>query len=343
MRITLKDIAKETGLSTTSVSLILNNRPNKISEKTKELVLKTAKEMGYRPNQLAIGLIKKRTKTIGLIVPDIRNSFFSLLAKGIEDACQKNGWTMILCNTGENGVRDAESIRVLSSKGVDGIIYSMSKDATETLPDTIALFKGYDIPFVMLDRFVPSIPAPIVTLNHEMGGFLAGSHLISLGHKRIACVTGPSILEDSRLRLVGFKRAMEENNIPFDESLLIEGNYQMDGGMEAAEKLTGKDFTAIFAFNDMMALGIYKSFSERGIKIPTDVSIIGYDDTFFSEFMEVPLTTIHQPIEKTGAAATDALIEAIESGKHIEPFPFFEPKLIVRKSTAPPKVISALK
>lgn len=336
MRITLKDIANKTGLSITSVSLILNNRPNKISQKTKDLVIKTAKEMGYHPNQLAISLIKRRTNTIGLIVPDIRNSFFSLLAKGIEDACQQNGWTMILCNTSDNVKRDTESIRVLLSKGVDGIIYCMSMDGARVLPEILKLFNDFSVPFVMIDRFVPSIPVPVVTLNHEMGGLIAGNYLISLGHRKIACITGPSNLEDSRLRLKGFKRALKENNIEFKSDLLIEGDYHMESGMTAVKKLQGKVFTAIFAFNDMMAFGACKYLRDQGLSIPDDISVIGYDDNFFSELMEVPLTTIHQPIEKAGSSATKALIEAIESGKAMPSFTTDEPKLIIRKSTAAP-------
>jgi len=232
MRTTIKDIAAKTNLSVTTVSLVLNDKPSKISKKTRELVIKTALELQYRPNQLAVGLIKKRTKTIGLIVPDIRNSFFSTLAKGIEDECRKNGWTVILCNTSDKHERDIEYINVLASKSVDGILYCMSADSSlEKFQKSHDLLNKLNIPFIMLDRSFEMPNCITAKLDHVTGGYLATKYLLELGHKHIACVTGPSNLDDSNCRLEGYKKALQEVDIAYDKSIIVEGNYSMDSGM----------------------------------------------------------------------------------------------------------------
>lgn len=334
LRTTIKDIAAKTNLSVTTVSLVLNNKPSKISETTKELVLKTALELKYRPNQLAVGLIKKRTKTIGLIVPDIRNSFFSTLAKGIEDECRKNGWTVILCNTSDKHERDIEYINMLASKSVDGILYCMSADSSlEKFEKSYELLNALNIPFIMLDRSFQMPNCITAKLDHVTGGYIAAKHLLELGHKRIACVTGPNNLDDSNCRLEGYKKALQEAGIDYDKNIIIEGNYSMDSGITAVEHLIGKNFTAIFAFNDMMAYGVYKGLKAHNLLVPADISVMGYDDIFLSEIMEVPLTTVHQPVGRMGAAAARHLIGIIEDGLKDEAIATFPPKLIVRKST----------
>ncbi len=332
---TIKDIAAKTNLSVTTVSLVLNGKKSKIPQRTKELVIKTAEELNYRPNQLAVGLITKRTKTVGLIVPDIRNSFFSVLAKGIEDECRKNGWTVILCNTSDMHQRDLEYIHMLSSKGIDGILYCMSSDSIlEKFQESYDLLNKLNIRFIMLDRSFELPNLITAKLNHLKGGYIATKHLIELGHKHIACVTGPRYLNDSDQRLKGYMKALKEAGIPYDESIIVEGNYHMDTGINAVDKLANKHFSAIFAFNDMMAYGVYKGLKARGLSVPKDISIIGYDDIFLSEILEVPLTTIHQPIERMGAAAARHLISVIENDTQAGSIPTYSPSLVIRSSTA---------
>ena len=332
---TIKDIAVKTKLSTATVSLVLNGKDSRISQKTRDLVIKTAKELNYRPNQLAVGLITKRTKTIGLIVPDIRNSFFSSLAKGIEDECRKNGWTVILCNTSDKHERDLEYINMLASKGVDGILYCMSADSTiEKFQECYTLLNNLNIRYIMLDRSFNMPNLITARLNHIKGGYLATKHLIELGHKQIACVTGPKNLEDSNKRLEGYKIALREANILYDEGIIIEGNYHMESGISAIDRLINKSFTAIFAFNDMMAYGVYKGLITHNLVVPTDISIIGYDDIYISEIFEVPLTTIHQPVEHLGSISARSLIEIIEKEIQSISIPTYSPTLVIRKSTA---------
>ena len=336
MRTTIKDIAAKTGLSVTTVSLVLNNKPSKISQETRKLVLETARELCYRPNQLAVGLIKKRTKTLGLIVSDIRNSFFSSLAKGIEDECRKNGWTVFLCNTSDQHERDLEYIDVLASKGVDGILYCMSMDSdVEKFQESQALLSRLNLPYIMLDRTCNLPGVFSVKVDHFTGGLLATRHLLELGHREIACVRGPIHLEDCNARLEGYKAALAERGIAYDPTLIQEGSYDMPSGITAMEALLPRRPSAVFAFNDMMAYGVYKALKHHGLSIPQDISVVGYDDIFASEILEVPLTTIHQPVRRVGEAAARRLLSIIEGEPPAERELLFLPELVIRKSTAP--------
>lgn len=334
MATTIKDIAQATGLSVTTVSLVLNQKADKIPERTKELVQKTAKEMNYRPNQIAISLVKKKTKTLGLLIPDIRNSFFSMLAKEVEDECHKMGWTMILCNTGDQHHRDLEYIDVLASKNVDGVIYCMASDTTlEKFQEVHELLQIYKLPFIMIDRTYDLKNVHAAKIDNKLGGFLATEHLISLGHSKIACITGPMNLMDTQARLSGYKDALEKHGIVFNENLIYHGNYQMSGGVHGITELKQQEFTAVFAFNDLMAFGAYKALKQMKKKIPEDVSLVGYDDIVFSEMLEVPLTTIRQPIGKAGKLAVRFIIDYIDDPSSAEEVPMLSPKLIKRDST----------
>ena len=331
----IKDIAQATGLSVTTVSLVLNNKADKIPERTKKLIKKTAKEMNYRPNQIAISLVKKKTKTLGLLIPDIRNSFFSMLAKEVEDECHKMGWTMILCNTGDHHHRDLDYINVLASKNVDGVIYCMASDTTiEKFHKVHELLAEYKLPYIMIDRTYNVENVHAARIDNRLGGFLATEHLISLGHRKIACITGPMNLMDTEARLSGYKDALAKYGIPYDPNLIYQGNYQMSGGVHGITELKNEAFTAVFAFNDLMAFGAYKALKLMKKKIPEDVSLVGYDDIIFSEMLEVSLTTIRQPIGKAGKLAVRFIIDYIDDPSSAEEVPILSPKLIKRDSTS---------
>lgn len=332
MRATIKDIAEQTGFSVTTISLILNDKGERFPDKTKEIVKDAVKKLGYRPNQIAVSLVKKETKTIGLIISDIRNIFFSNLAKGVEDECRKNGWNLILCNTNDHHKRDMEYLRVLADKGVDGILYAMASESDdEKANESIALIGSLKIPYIMIDRTVDGYPCSVVKTDHLKGGYLATKHLIDLGHRKIACVTGPQYLYDTINRLKGYKKALSEAGRHYDAELIIEGKYTIESGKEAVDILVDKDYTAIFAFNDMTAYGIYSQLKKYNLHIPEDVSLVGYDNIFISELLDVPITSINQPIYDIGIKAADMLIDKEKSSEVVEMI--FEPELIIRKST----------
>lgn len=334
MRKTIKDIANYTGLSITTISLVLNDKENRIPQKTKDRIFEAVKELNYSSNKIAVGLKKKRTYTIGLIIPDISNTFFSILAKGVEDACRKVGWNLILCNTNEKHSYDMQYIQVLADKGMDGILYTMASDSDDNnIKDSIHLMENLNIPFVMIDRYVEGENIVSIATDHIKGGYLATKHLIDLGHKNIACITGPLNLIDSQNRLLGYKQALEKASIAYNPELIFEGMYTLQSGAEAIKFLSGKQYTAIFAFNDMSAFGAYKELNNRNINVPNDISLIGYDNIFFSNLLNVPLTTINQPIYEIGIEATKLLVNkessANNKGNHIT----LEPEIIIRSST----------
>ena len=184
MRTTIKDIANYTGFSVTTISLVLNNKANKIPKSTKDTILEAVEKLNYHPNRLAVGLVKKRTGTIGLIISDVSNVFFSNLAKGVEDECRKKGWNLFLCNTNDKHTRDLSYIQALADKGVDGILFCMSLDSDKKKAmESIKLFEKLKMPFVMIDRFLEEATCSSVVVDHVQGGYAATKYLLDHGHK----------------------------------------------------------------------------------------------------------------------------------------------------------------
>lgn len=335
MRTTIKDIARDTGYSVTTISLVLNGKAAKIPKKTRETVIAAADRLNYHPNQVAVGLVKKRTNTIGLIISDVSNVFFSNLAKGVENECRRQDWNLILCNTNDKHSRDLAYIQVLADKGVDGILFCMALDSSrEKVLESVELMEKLRIPFIMLDRFLGDVNCCSVRLNHKLGGYLAARYLLKLGHRRIGCVTGPEYLEDSADRLAGYKKALNEYKTAYRPELICRGNYDRESGMKAADVLIKQGVSAIFAFNDMSAYGVYNRLRQIGKSIPGDISLVGYDDIFFSEILDVPLTTVAQPIYDMGVEAVKQLVGEIGSGCSTKKSILFQPRLVVRESTA---------
>lgn len=324
----------DTGFSLTTVSLVLNNKPCNIPDSTKQIIYESAKRLEYRPNRLAVSLAKKKSDTIGFIVSDIRNTFFAVLAKGVEDVCRENGKTMVLCNTDNLHQQDIDYINMLVDKGMDGIVYGMSGDTDlQKGMECCRLMRDQGMPFIMVDRYFKSLDYPCIKVDHVTGGYMAAKHLLELGHRRIACAAGPSHLDDVEDRLLGYKKALQEYKIPFDPDLIYYGRYTMDSGQEAYEWLREKDCSAVFAFNDMIAFGIYCSAKKDGKQIPEDFSLVGYDDIYFSSILDTPLTTVHQPVYEMGAEAARRLFKMVEEKDNTGFSEVLEPHLIVREST----------
>ena len=338
MRVTIKDIARKTGLSVSTVSLVLNNKPHRISDQTRPKILDTAREMNYHPNQLAVGLIKKKTNTIGLIIPDITNGFFAEISKGAEVACQKQGYSMILCNSNDNPKKDIDYTNVLLERGVDGIIFAMAVNSTHNkAAECYELLRHFDKPVVLVDRIVKELPLLSVSSDNEQGGYLAAKHLLKLGHRRIGCITGPMGSQSSKQRLFGYIRAIQEFSVPFRSELVAEGDYHADSGYRLSQHLLEEGATAILACNDMMSYGVYRAARQQNLKIPEDLSVVGFDDVTFSEMLEVPLTTVAQPAYQMGSEAVNTLLGVISGEEAEKESLVFQPELMIRKSSAPPK------
>lgn len=335
LRTTIKDIANYTGFSVTTISLVLNNKAHKIPKSTKDTILDAAEKLNYHPNQLAVGLVKKRTDTIGLIISDVSNVFFSNLAKGVEDECRKKGWNLFLCNTNDKHERDLSYIQILADKGVDGILFCMSLDSDKKKAmESIALLEKLKMPFVMIDRFLEEASCSSVIVNHIQGGYAASKYLLEQGHRKIGCVTGPQELEDSRDRLTGYQKALKEYGVPYRQELIYEGKYDSESGYLGAKYLTEQKATAIFTFNDMSAYGAYNYLKKQKIHVPEQISLVGYDDIFFSELLDVPLTTVRQPVYDMGVEAVKQLAEEVENERKSQKCITFQPSLIIRDSVS---------
>ena len=336
MNAKLKDIAAKTGFSTTTVSLVLNNKKTRISDQTKQLIIKVAQELNYIPNQTAISLVTKESKTLGLIITDISNPFFSELSKGISAKAMEYGFNIMLCDTEDSYELTMRYLRILVSKNVDGIIMTLSHDIKDKKLSLITEFlEKHAIPVVLVERSDHLIMSDCVIVNNKNGSYLASRHLIELGHRNVGCITGPSHLEATKYRLNGFKTAFEENGLEFRKELVVEGNYHIESGYKCAQKIMDIDprVTAIHAFNDMMAYGVFECLKDKGIKIPEQISVVGFDDIFFSKMLYVPLTTIAIPIHQMGEKAVQLLIERILNKKLPWRCNTVEPKLVVRQST----------
>jgi len=335
LRATIKDVAAEAGVSTTAVSLVLNGKCDRISEKTRKQILEVVERLNYRPNHIAMSMVTKTTQTIGLVLPDISNIYFAELSKLIEQSCYEHGYNVLYGNTHDMARRDIDYINIFLDRNVDAIIVILSNSIDEHLRDIQKLISSTSTPFIIVDRKLDIGAGTTIIVNQKLGGYLATQHLINLGHRSIGCITGPKNVYSSIERLNGYKEALMEANIPIDENLIFEGNFHRESGMEALPYLLGRGVTAIFAFNDMMALGVYKQASYYNLSIPDNLSLVGYDDIFISDFITPPLTSIEQPVKQLADEAVNQVLKAIEKKNSDNNFFVFDPVLKVRGSTKP--------
>lgn len=333
MRATIKDVAAEAGVSTTAVSLVLNGKSDKISEKTRKQIYDAVEKLNYRPNHIAMSMVTKMTNTIGLILPDISNIYFSELSKHIEQACYENGYNVLYGNTHDMADRDIDYINIFVDRNVDAIIVILSNSVNEHLSDIQHMISSTDTPIIIIDRMLDAELATTVVVNQKLGGYLATQHLINLGHRSIGCITGPGNVYSTSERLNGYKQALSEVGIPVQDNLIYEGDFQRESGMEALPYLLGRGVTAIFSFNDMMALGVYKQASHYNLSIPDDLSIVGYDDIFISEYLTPPLTSVEQPVRRLAEETVNQVLLAINKKNKKKELFIFEPVLKVRGST----------
>ncbi|MCY1713429.1 LacI family DNA-binding transcriptional regulator [Caproiciproducens galactitolivorans] len=313
MRTTVKDVAKAVGLSTTTVSLVLNNKPNRIPKATREIVLKAAKDLNYRPNHIAVSMVTKKTHTIGLILPDISNLYFSELAKVIEEQFHKYGYNVLYGNTNGTLEHDFEYLNLFIDRSVDAVIMTVSSNYSEKeIKSLHEIAEMNNVPIMMVDRTLDDPRFMSVLLDQKLGGYLATNYLIHLGHRKIACITGPKSLRISIERLEGYKSALQDAGLPFDPALIVEGDFRVDSGVQALPYILGQNATAVFSLNDMMAIGVYRECRRYHLSIPQDLSIVGFDDIFIDEFLEPPLSTIAQPVVEIGEYAVKKMMTVLE-------------------------------
>lgn len=332
-RPTIYDVARLAGVSTATVSRALNGT-GQIAPRTRAKIEAVVEQLGYRPNTIARSLVTKSTQTIALLLPDITNPFYAALVSGIQQTALSHGHTMLLCTTESDPEREEHYLRVLRAKQVDGALV----DGLVLPSDRIARFVEDGFPIVCLDRDIDSRSIPLVQVDNRLGGRLATEHLLTLGHAQVAHVMGARELGISDERLAGYRDALAAAGIEADSRLVEEGRFTEEGGHEAGRTLLelNPDVTAIFAANDLSALGVLNAVAETGRRVPEDVAVVGFDDLRLAAFTSPSLTTIRQPAVEIARLATEILIgltrgEQVEQMRHL-----LEPELVVRASTAPP-------
>ncbi len=327
---TMKDIARLAGVSTSTVSHVIN-KSRFVSDEIAERVNNAAQQLNYAPSALARSLKMNRTKTIGMLVTTSTNPFFGEVVKGVERSCYHQGYNLILCNTEGDNQRMKASINTLLQKRVDGLLLMCSTLEGERLD----VFDRYpDIPIVVMDWGPILFASDKIQDNSLQGGYMAAKHLIESGHKEIGCITGPLIRHQAQMRYEGYKRALAEAGIAINPDWIVESDFECEGGYQAFEKLyeRGKLPSALFVSNDMMAMGVIQAASQRGLRVPDDLSLIGYDDVHIAKFMTPALTIIHQPKYRLGKAAVDTLLYRLENPDTTAQVVQLEPTLVVRNS-----------
>jgi LacI family transcriptional regulator len=327
---TIREVAESAGVSYATVSHVINNT-RLVSPETRQRVLAAMDALNYRPNALARSLRQGKTNTLGLVLPDSANPFFAEISRSIEDEAFKKGYSVFLCNTELDTERELFYVDVLSKKQVDGIIFVAAGDQA----DSLEYLRQRNMPVVMIDRDLPNVEVDAVLTDHRLGGYLATRHLLELGHTRIACIAGPSSITPSAERITGYRNALEEAGLPCDENLILRGDYHAQSGMETTHailKMAPRP-TAIFALNDLMALGALRAAAEEGCSVPGDLAVVGYDDLELAHFTNPPLTTIAQPKKEIGAQAIHLLVDRMSHKNRPPSRVVLPPELIVRRST----------
>jgi LacI family transcriptional regulator len=327
---TIREVAEHAGVSYATVSHVINNT-RLVTQETRARVLEAMATLNYRPNALARSLRQGKTNTIGLVLPDSANPFFAEISRSIEDEAFKQGYSVFLCNTELDTQRELFYVDVLSKKQVDGIIFVAAGDQADSLDFLVQR----NMPVVMIDRNVPNVEVDAVLTDNELGGLLATRHLLALGHTHIACIGGPSSITPSAERIIGYRRALEEAGLPYDESLVLRGDYHPQSGMEITHSLLKMNPrpTAVFALNDLMALGALRAAAEAGCSVPKDLAVVGYDDLDIARFANPPLTTIAQPKKEVGVQAVNILVDRMSRKNRPPSRIVLPPELIVRRST----------
>jgi len=328
---TIKDVAAIAGVSFTTVSHVLNEtRP--VSAEARRRVLAAVEEIGYLPSAVARSLRKSETKIVGVLVPNVQNPFFAELVCGVEEACRLGGYSVFLCNSDNDPKRQQQYMRTLLEKRIDGLLLSSAGD-DEALA---GIFKMASVPSVTVDRLVPGAKADRVSVNNREGAAAAVRHLLELGHRRVGCISGPSEFEVAQERVEGWRDAFRDLGLAPDESWLIAGDFSSAGGYAAARQLlqASPELTAVFASNDLMALGAMRAAAEMGRSVPQALSVVGFDDIELSAYAYPSLTTVGCSIKELGREAGRALLERIENPQAALKEVLLTPTLVLRESTA---------
>ncbi|MGL4929036.1 MAG: substrate-binding domain-containing protein [Plesiomonas sp.] len=329
---TMKDVARLAGVSTSTVSHVINDS-RFVSDEIRTRIMSAVETLNYSPSALARSLKVNQTHTIGMLVTTSNNPFFAEVVRGVEQSCYERGYQLVLCNTAGDPQRMSHSVDTLLQKRVDGILMMCS----ESHADISCLFRRHPkIPLVMMDWGPQGAQADLIRDNSEYGGYLATRHLLAQGHRQIAIITGPLDKHPSLGRLQGYLRALNEAGITPDPAYQVEGDFDFSGGLCGMTQLLSCNPrpTAVFCGNDVMAVGAYQVLHYAGLQVPEDMSVMGYDDIELARYLSPPLTTVHQPKEDLGQLAVDTLLARLHDRNRDPAVIMLEPSLVRRASVA---------
>lgn len=329
----IKDIARIAEVSHATVSRALRNSPL-VEPKTAERIQRIAREAGYRTSAAARSLVTRRSNTVGVVVTSIADPFVAGVVSGIEDTANQNGFSVFLANSNAEPEREVRVVRSFEERRVDGIIVAASRVGAQYEE----LLSHVQVPIVLLNNQHPSVFAQSVMIANAQASLEVARHLLALGHRRIAYLGDAQGYQSDTERFSGYSQALRAAGLPVDGTLVVRGDGKPEAARTAMARLLAlpNPPTAVFCYNDMSALGAIREIRDHGLSVPRDLSVVGFDDLYISQYLDPPLTTVRQPMRQMGTLAMERLLQIIasgEAGQDIE----VPGELVVRESTAPPR------
>ena len=325
----ISDVARESGVSIFTVSAVINNKAH-VSAARRQKVEEAIRKLNYRPNLIARSLIKQKTQTIGMIVTDIANPFFPMVVRGAEDAAQRHGYNLLLCNSDDILEKEEKELELLLSKRVDGIL--LTKAAGELQPSLRQMIKDVRIPFVLVMRTYPELTKDAVVTDDYQGAYEAVRHLARSGRRRIGLVSGPMKVSNAKERWLGFRDGLEAENLSYDPELVVEGDYRIESGFRAGHAMLSYRPDGIYVANHLMTIGLLKASEEMGLKCPEDFGLVSFDDYPWLSVFRPRLTTVELPKHQLGSEAAELLIRRIEGDTSAPVLRKLQPELRIRES-----------
>jgi LacI family transcriptional regulator len=323
------DVARESGVSVFTVSAVVNNKAH-VGKSLREKVEAAIRKLNYRPNLIARSLAKQKTHTIGMIVPDIGNPFFPIVVRGAEDAAQKHGYNLLLCNSDDSLDKEEKAVELLLSKRVDGIL--LTKAADDFRLSLQQMIKEVNIPFVLVMRTYPKLTKDAVITDDYHGAYEAVSHLARAGRKRIGLISGPLKVSNAKERWAGFQDALKAEGLPFEQDLVIEGDYRLESGYRAGHSMFSRRPDGIYVANHLMTVGLLKAADEMGLRCPEDFGLVSFDDYPWLGIFRPRLTTVELPKHQLGSEAAELLIRRITGDTSKPQLIKLQPELRIRES-----------
>ncbi|WP_425145212.1 LacI family DNA-binding transcriptional regulator [Deinococcus sp.] len=334
--VTYKDVAAHAGVSVATVSYVINEGPRPVSSEARARVQAAIQALGYHPNELARGLRRKQSSTIGLLIPNITNSFYAEMAHELQTYCHRHGFLVLLCDSDGVRKREEQYVQALRSKQVEGLVAIPYSDPEELLRPVVEA----GIPVVLLEHEMTDVPC--IKIDEFRGGQLSTQYLIGLGHRRIALLRQRPTSALSSRRVDGYRQALKDAGLPYDPALVFECDSSQEAGYRVMRQLLlrGHPPTAVFAHNDLLAMGVCHAVRQAGLSVPEDVSVVGYDDISSAGYLNPPLTTVRFPKAEMGRLAGEMIVRMVGGDTQIDTLTL-KVELVIRASAAAPRWVAS--